>query len=136
MKGMNNIIVDTQEQIEVITGKLNTVLRTKERVDQLDAKMSSYMNQSGALDLAKDQLDKLAFDLVVDLDGVILEALADIEADEEEVDAYAAMFAEDDLSEEGLDSQKLEELLDKEEQAAKEVTLEEIGIDQEGGADE
>lgn len=134
MKGMNNIIVDTQEQIEVITGKLNTVLRTKERVDQLDAKMSSYMNQSGALDFAKDQLDKLAFDLVVDLDGVILEALADIEADEDEVDAYAAMFAEDDLSEEGLDNQKLEELLDKEEQAAKEVALEEIGIDQEGGA--
>lgn len=135
MKGMNNIIVDTQEQIEVITGKLNTVLRTKERIYQLDAKMSSYMNQSGTLDFAKDQLDKLAFDLVVDLDGVILEALADIEADEDEVDAYAAMFAEDDLSEEGLDSQKLEELLDKEEQAAKEVTLEEIGINQEGGAE-
>lgn len=134
MKGMNNIIADTQERIEVITGKLHTVLRTKERVDQLDAKMCSYMNQGGTLDFTKDQLDKLALDLVVDLDGVILKALSDIEADEEEVDAYAAMFAEDDLPEEGLDSQKLEELLDKEEQAAKEVTLEEIGIDQEGGA--
>lgn len=103
MKGMNEIINETQEKIEVITGKLHTVLRTKERVDQLDAKMCSYMDQGGTLDFAKDQLDKLALDLVVDLDGVILEALSDIEADEEEVDAYAAVFAEDDLPEEGPD---------------------------------
>lgn len=134
MKGMNDIIADTQERIEVITGKLHTVLRTKDRVDQLDAEMCSYMNQGGTLDFAKDQLDKLALDLVVDLDGVILEALADIEADEEEVDAYAAMYDEEDfLPEADQDSQELEELLEKEEQAAKDVTLEEI--EQEGGAE-
>lgn len=111
MKGMNNIIADTQDRIEVIAGKLHTVLRTKERIDQLDAKMCSYMDQGGTLDFAKDQLDRLVLDLVVDLDGVILEALSDIEADEEEeVDAYAAMFAEDDLPEEGPDSQEPKEI--------------------------
>jgi len=135
MKTLNEVIIETEKKIEVITRRLSNVLRVKANAVQLDNRLFIYMNQqcNDLLETALENLDIVTLNLVNDMDDAIKEALIAFSA-EDEVDAYAAMFAEDDLSEEGLDSQKLEELLDKEEQAAKEVTLEEIGIDQEGGA--
>ena len=135
MKGMNDIICTMQENVEHITGKLCRVMFAKDCLEELDGKINNYMGQRfGTLELVKGQLDKLAMYLVEDLNEELSEALADIEADEEEVDAYAAMYDEEDfLPEANQDSQELEELLEKEEQAAKDVTLEEI--EQEGGTE-
>ena len=116
MKGMNDIICTMQENVEHIAGNLNRVMFAKDCLEELDGKINNYMGQRfGTLEFAKGNLDKLAMYLVEDLNEELSKALADIEADEEEVNAYAAMYADDDLlPEEGPDQEP--ELLPEAEQ--------------------
>lgn len=105
MKEMNDIICTMQENVEHIAGNLNRVMFAMDCLERLDGKISNYMGQRfGTLEFAKGNLDKLAMYLVEDLNEELSKTLADIEADEEEVNAYAAMYADDDLlPEEGPD---------------------------------
>lgn len=94
MKEMNEIIMDTQDIIETIAGRLSNVIRIKDRAVRLDERVTAYMgHEFDTLTLAIHCLDTVTLDLVDDLDDAISEALAAID-EAEEVDAYADMFAE------------------------------------------
>ena len=84
MKKMNEIINETQEQLEVVTGRLSYILSVKDKAAQLDDKAAIFMGvQFGILELAMNCLDKFTFKLIDDLNTVIEDALEAIEDAEE-----------------------------------------------------
>ena len=84
MKKMNEIINETQEQLEVVTGRLSYILSVKDKAAQLDDKTAIFMGDPfGTLELAMRCLDKFTFTLIDDLNTVIEDALEAIEDAEE-----------------------------------------------------
>lgn len=80
---MEDMILEVEEQIIETTRSINLVIHTKDKLEQLQGRIDSYMGDEVVnLDPCKEALEKVQKGLVNDLCVIVSEALEQLEEEE------------------------------------------------------
>ena len=82
---MEDMILEVEEQIIETARSINLVIHTKDKLEQLQGRIDSYMGDEVVnLDSCKEALEKVQKGLVNDLCVIVSEALEQLEEEERE----------------------------------------------------
>ena len=80
---MEDMILEVEEQIIETARSINLVIHTKDKLEQLQGRIDSYMGDEVVnLDPCKEALEKVQKGLVNDLCAIVSEALEQLEEEE------------------------------------------------------
>lgn len=99
---MEDMILEVEEQIIETTRSINLVIHTKDKLEQLQGRIDSYMGDEVVnLDPCKEALEKVQNGLVNELCTIISEALEQLEENERAVFVFPEHEPEVEEDQEG-----------------------------------